>query len=1088
MKDTRRTTGSERAMEESPMKRMWKSIAVIPVTAAPLFAGTYRLADVTVVVPADAPAMCRLAADEIRGYAFRLTGAWPPLAPEPAADHPCIVLRTGPGDRLPEGGADASQNFALYAEGSSQIVHGAADHATLWAAYHLIESWGVGFYLGGDSLPRPDPDFAPALVEARCRPALAIRGNLPWFNFLNSPTTWNPQDYKTFFAQMAKQKANFIGFHAYDHEPFGAYDLTNAGAKMGGPLMTTISPHRWWSPPAMATSDFLFGTDQFFNRGEWGCEVGIDDAWAYAPGRATRWQQQMMAEALAYAKRLGIRTCLGWEVTGNPADPATRDGFRQRLRHTLATYPLDYFWIWQSEGRGTAGHGGNWVAGAPNDETIVPDSQIKEAFAYLGPNHDLREAKRIAEYVILAHRTLKELAPSVRLVVSGWGGDAWMKFSSLYEGLDRIVPDDVIFSALDNIDPRFQDQVAGVYGKLKPSRERWPIPWFESDGGGARCDQTGPQTNVTAFEPLLKDPVKKGCQGALGIHWRTRNVEDVAGYLYRFGWNPQLTAAEFFKGYARDKYGPRDAEHMAKVHLRLEEFGPQYVGAVGCVECSTPFTWFVRSGHSEKGAEPNRAGHLPIPERFPELEQIAKHCLEQSPKAEADGRHDAAIAYQDLGLTIQWLVTRARVGMAIWDSSAPLEKRLREAERMFGGGKVTEAREAAAAVLKDLEAYDFRTAFQGLARTCRTRGELGMLATANARYGRFYAAFVQRIARILGRPLPASRGTEPWRGPAVVTLFPVPNYVGADQTVSFDAVLLDDRPGLAFAITLSDVSGAGRGASPITLPLEHLGGGCFRAVFFPPGQGTWAWRLEPTPGARTSRQDVHAERPPHALPSGVVTVGPAAGPVVPAYRVPPARTTAQTQPVLKLDFERSAGEIGEVVGKVRRCSGVRGQALDLRAGGFVRVTEGVEPIAFAGPFSVAFFARPQPWDTAKDMPVLMCKGTWDGDGWLIQLFQGQVRVCLGHQRCLDAGTLKPGEWTHVAVTYDGQVLRLYLDGREAGSADVDAPPTPSPLPLRLGTYQEETDPSPYSYRGCLDELTFYNRALSEKEIVTLAAR
>ena len=287
---------------------------------------------------------------------------------------------------------------------------------------------------------------------------------------------------------------------------------------------------------------------------------------------------------------------------------ATQAEFRKRLTHTLATYPLDYLWIWQSEGRGTAGHAGNSVAGAPNDASIVPDAEIKKAFAYLGPDHDLREAKRIAEYVVLAHRTLKELAPNVRLVVSGWGGDAWMRFSSLYEGLDKVVPDDVIFSSLDNIDPRLQDHVAEVYGKVQAKRERWPIPWFESDGGHTRIDQTGPQTNTTAFEPLLKDTVKKGCQGVLGIHWRTRNVEDVAGYLYRFGWNANLTAAEFFKRYARDYYGPADADHMQKVHLRLEEFGPQYVGAVGTVECSTPFTWFVRSGSAEKGREPNRAG------------------------------------------------------------------------------------------------------------------------------------------------------------------------------------------------------------------------------------------------------------------------------------------------------------------------------------------------------------------------------------------------------------------------------------------------------------------------------------------------
>ena len=218
---------------------------------------------------------------------------------------------------MPADGPDPAQNFALYVEDGRQVVHGASDYATLWAAYELIESWGVGFYLGSDALPKADPEMKAETVEVARKPVLAIRGNLPWFNFMNSPTTWNPQDYKTFFSQMAKQKANFIGFHAYDHEPFGGYDITvKTTAKMGGPLMTTISAHRWWSPHAMTTKDHLFGTDLFFERGEWGCEVGIEEGWTSAPGRTTKLQQQMMAEALAYAKQRGIKTCLGWEVSG----------------------------------------------------------------------------------------------------------------------------------------------------------------------------------------------------------------------------------------------------------------------------------------------------------------------------------------------------------------------------------------------------------------------------------------------------------------------------------------------------------------------------------------------------------------------------------------------------------------------------------------------------------------------------------------------------------------------------------------------------------------------------------------------------
>jgi len=835
-------------------------LMVVGMMACPAVAGAYRLAEVTVVVDAGAPEMVKLAGEEVRAYVYRLTSAWPTLAAQPPGGKPAIILRSGPGNRLPTGGADPAQNFALYAEQDGQVVHGASDRATLWAAYHLIESWGVGFYLGGDAVPGPDAERKVEVIEHAATPALAIRGNLPWFNFLNSPTTWNPQDYKTFFAQLAKQKANFIGFHAYDHEPFGAYDITDTKATMGGPLMTTSSEHRWWSPHVLATSDHVFGTDLFFDRGEWGCEVGIEEAWTFAPGRATRWQKQMMAEALAYAQRLGVHTCLGWEVTGNPDEPQVREAFRRRLQDTLASYPLDYFWVWQSEGRGTGRRADGQQSG------VALDADIREAFAYLGKDHDLSEPARITKFIRLAHATLAELAPKVRLIVSGWGGDQHMHFSTLYIGLDKVVPGDVIFSALDNIDPRLSDSVSKAYGQVGPNRQRWPIPWFESDGAHTRIDQTGPQTNVTAFEPLLKDTVSKGCQGALGIHWRTRNVEDVAGYLYRFGWNPRLTAAEFFAGYARDHYGPADAERMARVHLRLEEFGPQYVGARGTTECgSRHFIWFTTQGKTPQPWEPNRASDLPDTSRFGELEALRDDLLKRSREAADAGRAHAAVQYHDLARTIHWLVTRARVGLAIWGQAAPLEKRLREAEQLLEQRQVEPARKAASAILAELETYDFRSAFQALASTCRTRGELGMLATANARYGRYYTTFIERIARLMDRPMPQHRVTEPWKGPEVLTVFPVPNDVSVADGVSFDAVLLPVSPGVKFQIELVDLTAKDHGRS--ALPLERLGGAYHRALFYPGRAGAWAWKLSPV-GTYP--------RPPGAIPldGGVVRVGP----------------------------------------------------------------------------------------------------------------------------------------------------------------------------------------------------------------------
>lgn len=843
--------------------RYTASAIVIGLLAPWLPAAPYKLADTTIVVPKGAPPMVKLAGDELRTYIHLLSHTWVPTRDAAPADTPAIVLRSGPGDRLPAGGADPAQNFALYADGGRQIVHGASPRATLWAAYELIESWGVGFYLGGDALPPSDADTTADLVERTCSPVLKIRGNLPWFNFLNSPTTWNPQDYKTFFAQMAKQKANLINFHAYDHEPFCGYGITDTNVTMGGPLMTTISPHRWWSPHIMATKDHLFGTDLFFDRGEWGCEVGIEDAWTFAPGRSTRLQQKMMADALTYAQSLGIETCLGFEVTGDPLDDANREGLRKRIKHVLDTYPLDYLGIWQSEGLGLTGH---QVKG---EQAAADEEELRNAFAYFTDAKHVSEGVRMARHIRFAYQVMKELRPHLKMVVSGWGGDQHMKFTDFYLGLDKTVPADIIFAALDNIDPRSADHVSEVYGKLSPGRVRWPIPWFESDGGHSRIDQTGPQTNVTAFEPLLKDIAAKGCEGTLGIHWRTRNVEDVAGYLYRFGWDKELTAAKFFTGYAADWFGPADADAMAKMYLRLEEFGPQYVGARGTAECaSNGFRWFWEGKDPLVQQGPNLAGEMPDETRLPELDGMIEELKTRSEKAAAAGGHSAAMKYRDLAMTIQWLLTRARVGLAIWGESAPLEKRLREAESLFEQGKIMPARKQARELLADLQKLDFRSAMQALAGTCRTRGELGMLTTANARYGRYYAAFVQRIAYLLAEPLPEARGVGRWTSGPLRTVFLVPNQVGLGEVVNFDAVLLPMRGEQAYRIRLTRLDAAGDAdPKPVELALKRLGGAYHRAVFKPQQAGTWAWKLVQMQPAGQDK-DTQAG----ALPHGVVTV------------------------------------------------------------------------------------------------------------------------------------------------------------------------------------------------------------------------
>ena len=81
------------------------------------------------------------------------------------------------------------------------------------------------------------------------------------------------------------------------------------------------------------------------------------------------------------------------------------------------------------------------------------------------------------------------------------------------------------------------------------------------------------------------------------------------------------------------------------------------------------------------------------------------------------------------------------------------------------------------------------------------------------------------------------------------------------------------------------------------------------------------------------------------------------------------------------------------------------------------------------------------------------------------------------------GAAAPNQWTHVAMTYDGTALRLYVNGVQVGTAGAGGSIQTSTTPLWIGGNQ------PYGehFAGTIDEARVYNRALSVTEIQTVMA-
>jgi hypothetical protein len=84
----------------------------------------------------------------------------------------------------------------------------------------------------------------------------------------------------------------------------------------------------------------------------------------------------------------------------------------------------------------------------------------------------------------------------------------------------------------------------------------------------------------------------------------------------------------------------------------------------------------------------------------------------------------------------------------------------------------------------------------------------------------------------------------------------------------------------------------------------------------------------------------------------------------------------------------------------------------------------------------------------------------------------------GYQEVSSSTSLPTNVWSHVATTWDGTTLRLYVNGAQVGSRAVAGTLSTTSDPLRIGgdaTWGEY-------FAGTIDEVRVYNRALSAAEI------
>jgi CubicO group peptidase (beta-lactamase class C family) len=169
---------------------------------------------------------------------------------------------------------------------------------------------------------------------------------------------------------------------------------------------------------------------------------------------------------------------------------------------------------------------------------------------------------------------------------------------------------------------------------------------------------------------------------------------------------------------------------------------------------------------------------------------------------------------------------------------------------------------------------------------------------------------------------------------------------------------------------------------------------------------------------------------------------------------------------------------GTLINGVAFASGESGEAFDISPGSYVAIADAPELNPINAITIEAWIYRRA--EVGVNDPIVKKAGPTDGPYSLefsgkqlcFLVFSGTWQGCC-------AGSVPFNQWCHVAGTYDGSTISVYVNGALVGAAGASGAMTPSHNPINLGR-----DPSGNGreYNGLIDEVRIYHRALNQLEI------
>jgi hypothetical protein len=346
---------------------------------------------------------------------------------------------------------------------------------------------------------------------------------------------------------------NFVGLHCYPYKnkDLGPEPLVWVGlpADVNPDGTVQRSDEASWYTTAKympygcyapgRTGDYSFGGSSLFPTDNFGPQVNEPDDFPMpktpeARAALINRTGRMLNTVFSEARGMGVKVAVGTEAPldipngvqeqlnaagMDPENPATlRQVYQGMFTRIKRAYPIDFYWLWGYEG------------------------EIDE--------------KRVVGNILEANQALNDVQASFSLAVCGWG---WT--TGHFPSFDTVLPKNIPFSAINM--STGQTPVSPNFGTLG-NRSRWAIPWLEDDGS-----MIGMQFRAGRIRRDAQDARKYGCDGLMGIFWRTRIMSPNITALAQAGWVQgswnDLPTEDLYRDWATAQFGPEVASDAASL-------------------------------------------------------------------------------------------------------------------------------------------------------------------------------------------------------------------------------------------------------------------------------------------------------------------------------------------------------------------------------------------------------------------------------------------------------------------------------------------------------------------------------------------